>query len=141
MPMRTIRNARCTLRFECTKRCDTTANGCVPTRDLICNCASASISAKLWCVLSRLAPSTPNIARLDTRPVSLRGFKVQVGKEVFKSAGKYKVVDDKTLEFTVTDPGGATKTGSGAFEVSKDKLTLSAKDGKKTEFVRKAAGA
>jgi class 3 adenylate cyclase len=44
-------------------------------KGLICNCASASISARSWCVISRRARRIPNIARLGTRPVSPRGSK------------------------------------------------------------------
>jgi uncharacterized protein (TIGR03066 family) len=57
-------------------------------------------------------------------------------KEPLKIAGTYKVVDDKTLEITAKDPKGEEKTDKGSFEVTKDKLTLIDKSGKKTEFTK-----
>jgi len=52
-----------------------------------------------------------------------------------KVKGKYKVLDDKTLEIEVTDMG-RSKTDKGEFLLSKDRLTLVRKDGGKTEFTR-----
>jgi uncharacterized protein (TIGR03066 family) len=57
-------------------------------------------------------------------------------KDPLKITGSYKVVDDKTLEITAKDPKGDEKTDKGGFEVTKDKLTLIDKTGKKTEFTR-----
>ena len=55
-------------------------------------------------------------------------------KESIKLAGTYKVIDAKTLEVTMKDPTGQEKTEKGGYEVTKEKLTLIDKEGKKTDF-------
>jgi uncharacterized protein (TIGR03066 family) len=57
-------------------------------------------------------------------------------KDPIKISGSYKVIDDKTLEITAKDPKGEEKTDKGTFEVTKEKLTLIDKNGKKTEFTK-----
>jgi uncharacterized protein (TIGR03066 family) len=49
--------------------------------------------------------------------------------------GKYKILDDKTMEMTITHDG-KTMTEQGSYKLTKDTLTLTSKKGVTTELKR-----
>jgi len=60
---------------------------------------------------------------------------MKVTAEGFNFEGKYKLVDDETLETEVTI-AGQTKKDTDKIKITKDKITLTDKNGKKTELTR-----
>jgi uncharacterized protein (TIGR03066 family) len=62
-------------------------------------------------------------------------IKVPGQAEPVKVTGKWKVIDDKTMEMTITHDGKST-TEQGSYKLTKDRLTLTSKKGVTTELKR-----